>query len=85
MFIDFSSYYGAEVEEFGIIKDSESFCRFLLDKAQVCSVYKIGKVSELSNRRMSYEIIVVCIGRLRLYRVVHLEMITASECPMLHP
>ncbi|XP_008783401.2 bifunctional aspartate aminotransferase and glutamate/aspartate-prephenate aminotransferase-like [Phoenix dactylifera] len=38
LFVDFSSYYGAEVEGFGIIKDSESLCRFLLDKAQVALV-----------------------------------------------
>ncbi|MQL87046.1 hypothetical protein Taro_019591 [Colocasia esculenta] len=38
LFLDFSSYYGSVVEEFGIIKDSESLCRFLLDKAQVALV-----------------------------------------------
>ncbi|KAG1328046.1 putative Bifunctional aspartate aminotransferase and glutamate/aspartate-prephenate aminotransferase [Cocos nucifera] len=38
LFIDFSSYYGTEVEGFGIITDSESLCRFLLDKAQVALV-----------------------------------------------
>jgi bifunctional aspartate aminotransferase and glutamate/aspartate-prephenate aminotransferase len=35
LFIDFSSYYGSEVEGFGTIKDSESLCMFLLEKAQV--------------------------------------------------
>ncbi|KAJ8467337.1 hypothetical protein OPV22_029889 [Ensete ventricosum] len=30
-----SSYYGSEVEGFGIINDSESLCWFLLDKAAV--------------------------------------------------
>ncbi|RWR93036.1 bifunctional aspartate aminotransferase and glutamate/aspartate-prephenate aminotransferase-like protein [Cinnamomum micranthum f. kanehirae] len=35
LFLDFSSYYGAEVDGFGPVKDSESLCRFLLDKAQV--------------------------------------------------
>lgn len=35
LFLDFSSYYGAEAEGFGIIKDSESLCRYLLDKGQV--------------------------------------------------
>lgn len=38
LFVDLSSYYGAEVEGFGIVKDSESLCRFLLDKAQVALV-----------------------------------------------
>ena len=35
MFLDFSSYYGSEVEGFGTIKDSETLCMFLLEKAQV--------------------------------------------------
>jgi aspartate/methionine/tyrosine aminotransferase len=35
LFIDFSSYYGSEVEGFGTIKDSETLCMFLLEKAQV--------------------------------------------------
>ncbi|KAL6338765.1 hypothetical protein AAG906_023915 [Vitis piasezkii] len=34
LFLDFSSYYGAEAEGFGIIENSESLCRYLLDKAQ---------------------------------------------------
>lgn len=38
LFIDFSSYYGAEAEGFGTIKNSESLCRFLLDKGQVAAV-----------------------------------------------
>ncbi|GMP32744.1 hypothetical protein CsSME_00006367 [Camellia sinensis var. sinensis] len=38
LFLDFSSYYGAEAEGFGMIKDSESLCRYLLDKAQVALV-----------------------------------------------
>ncbi|KAF6175729.1 hypothetical protein GIB67_022731 [Kingdonia uniflora] len=38
LFLDFSSYYGSEVEGFGIIKDSESLCRYLLDKGQVALV-----------------------------------------------
>nr|WGT69857.1 Bifunctional aspartate aminotransferase and glutamate/aspartate-prephenate aminotransferase [Crinum x powellii] len=38
LFVDFSSYYGAEVEGFGTIKDSESLCRFLLEKGQVALV-----------------------------------------------
>lgn len=33
--MDFSSYYGSEVEGFGVIEDSESLCRYLLDRAQV--------------------------------------------------
>ncbi|CBI19119.3 hypothetical protein VitviT2T_027172 [Vitis vinifera] len=38
LFLDFSSYYGAEAEGYGIIKDSESLCKYLLDKAQVALV-----------------------------------------------
>ncbi|KAF8405977.1 hypothetical protein HHK36_008057 [Tetracentron sinense] len=38
LFLDFGSYYGAEAEGFGIIKDSESLCRYLLDKALVALV-----------------------------------------------
>ncbi|KAG0469406.1 hypothetical protein HPP92_016106 [Vanilla planifolia] len=38
LFIDFSSYYGTEVEGFGVINNSESLCSFLLDKAQVALV-----------------------------------------------
>ncbi|XP_030496650.2 bifunctional aspartate aminotransferase and glutamate/aspartate-prephenate aminotransferase [Cannabis sativa] len=38
LFIDFSSYYGAEAEGFGRIDDSESLCRYLLDKGQVAAV-----------------------------------------------
>ncbi|XP_058085224.1 bifunctional aspartate aminotransferase and glutamate/aspartate-prephenate aminotransferase [Magnolia sinica] len=38
LFLDFSSYYGSEVDGFGPIKDSESLCRYLLDKGQVALV-----------------------------------------------
>ncbi|KAG5534200.1 hypothetical protein RHGRI_022358 [Rhododendron griersonianum] len=38
IFLDFSSYYGTEAEGFGMIKDSESLCRYLLDKGQVAVV-----------------------------------------------
>ncbi|XP_027365979.1 bifunctional aspartate aminotransferase and glutamate/aspartate-prephenate aminotransferase-like isoform X1 [Abrus precatorius] len=38
LFIDFSSYYGREAEGFGKIEDSESLCRYLLDKGQVALV-----------------------------------------------
>nr|GME21092.1 bifunctional aspartate aminotransferase and glutamate/aspartate-prephenate aminotransferase [Ipomoea batatas] len=38
LFIDFSSYYGVEVAGFGAVTDSESLCRYLLDKAQVALV-----------------------------------------------
>ncbi|XP_062098679.1 bifunctional aspartate aminotransferase and glutamate/aspartate-prephenate aminotransferase-like [Humulus lupulus] len=38
LFLDFSFYYGSEVEEFGKIDDSESFCGYLLEKAQVATV-----------------------------------------------
>ncbi|KAI8558918.1 hypothetical protein RHMOL_Rhmol04G0133500 [Rhododendron molle] len=33
--VSHSSYYGTEAEGFGLIKDSSSLCRYLLDKAQV--------------------------------------------------
>jgi aspartate/glutamate/aspartate-prephenate aminotransferase len=38
LFLDFSAYYGAKAEGFGIINDSESLCRYLLDKGQVALV-----------------------------------------------
>lgn len=38
LFIDFSSYYGKEAEGFGKIENSESLCRYLLDKGQVALV-----------------------------------------------
>ncbi|XP_007048021.2 PREDICTED: bifunctional aspartate aminotransferase and glutamate/aspartate-prephenate aminotransferase [Theobroma cacao] len=38
LFIDFSSYYGIEAEGFGKIENSESLCRYLLDRAQVALV-----------------------------------------------
>ncbi|KAH9295942.1 hypothetical protein KI387_039530, partial [Taxus chinensis] len=38
LFPDFSSYYGIEVEGFGVIDGSESLCRFFLEKAQVAVV-----------------------------------------------
>ncbi|KAF5186315.1 Aminotransferase [Thalictrum thalictroides] len=38
LFLDFSYYYGSEVEGFGVIKDSDSLCRYLLDKGQVAVV-----------------------------------------------
>ncbi|XP_002456709.2 bifunctional aspartate aminotransferase and glutamate/aspartate-prephenate aminotransferase [Sorghum bicolor] len=38
LFIDFSAYYGSEVQGFGTIKNSESLCIFLLEKAQVALV-----------------------------------------------
>uniref|UniRef100_A0A7N0ZSZ0 Bifunctional aspartate aminotransferase and glutamate/aspartate-prephenate aminotransferase n=1 Tax=Kalanchoe fedtschenkoi TaxID=63787 RepID=A0A7N0ZSZ0_KALFE len=38
LFLDFSCYYGADVEGFGKIDSSESLCRYLLDKAQVALV-----------------------------------------------
>lgn len=38
LFVDFSSYYGSEAEGFGIIENSESLCRYLLDKGQVAVV-----------------------------------------------
>ncbi|ONI02144.1 hypothetical protein PRUPE_6G179700 [Prunus persica] len=38
LFIDVSSYYGTEAEGFGKIENSESLCRYLLDKGQVALV-----------------------------------------------
>ncbi|KAE8674223.1 Bifunctional aspartate aminotransferase and glutamate/aspartate-prephenate aminotransferase [Hibiscus syriacus] len=38
LFIDFSSYYGIEAEDFGKIENSESLCRYILEKAQVALV-----------------------------------------------
>lgn len=38
LFIDLSSYYGVEVDGFGTINNSESLCRYLLDKSQVALV-----------------------------------------------
>ncbi|PIA44117.1 hypothetical protein AQUCO_01700022v1 [Aquilegia coerulea] len=38
LFLDFSYYYGSEVEGFGVIEDSDSLCRYLLDKGQVAVV-----------------------------------------------
>ncbi|KAI3784310.1 hypothetical protein L1987_43408 [Smallanthus sonchifolius] len=38
LFLDFSYYYGTEVDGFGLIKDSESLCRYLLEKGQVALV-----------------------------------------------
>ncbi|CAI9780941.1 unnamed protein product [Fraxinus pennsylvanica] len=38
LFLDFSSYFGAQIDGFGAINGSESLCRYLLDKAQVALV-----------------------------------------------
>ncbi|XP_057433793.1 bifunctional aspartate aminotransferase and glutamate/aspartate-prephenate aminotransferase-like [Lotus japonicus] len=38
LFIDFSSYYGREAEGFGTIENSDSLCRYLLDKGLVAVV-----------------------------------------------
>ncbi|KAL6554839.1 hypothetical protein OROGR_006097 [Orobanche gracilis] len=35
LFLDLSSYYGSEIDGFGVISGSESLCRYLLDKAQL--------------------------------------------------
>ncbi|RZB73131.1 Bifunctional aspartate aminotransferase and glutamate/aspartate-prephenate aminotransferase isoform D [Glycine soja] len=37
VFLDFSSYYGREAEGFGVIENSDSLCRYLLDKGLVYS------------------------------------------------
>ncbi|KAG6717367.1 hypothetical protein I3842_04G095400 [Carya illinoinensis] len=38
LFLDFSLYYGTDAEGFGKIENSESLCRYLLDKGQVALV-----------------------------------------------
>ncbi|KAL8110755.1 bifunctional aspartate aminotransferase and glutamate/aspartate-prephenate aminotransferase [Apium graveolens] len=38
LFIDFSCYYGSKADGFGLIQDSESMCRYLLDVGQVALV-----------------------------------------------
>nr|XP_043617946.1 bifunctional aspartate aminotransferase and glutamate/aspartate-prephenate aminotransferase-like [Erigeron canadensis] len=38
LFLDFSYYYGSEVDGFGLIKDSESLCLYFLEKGQVALV-----------------------------------------------
>ncbi|KAF9600751.1 hypothetical protein IFM89_012195 [Coptis chinensis] len=53
LFLDFSSYYGSEVEGFGTIKDSDSLCRYLLDKGQV-AVVPGGASGDDSCIRISY-------------------------------
>ncbi|KAF9600754.1 hypothetical protein IFM89_012198 [Coptis chinensis] len=53
LFLDFSSYYGSEVEGFGTIKDSDSLCRYLLDKGQV-AVVPGGAFGDDSCIRISY-------------------------------
>ncbi|KAJ8765799.1 hypothetical protein K2173_014921 [Erythroxylum novogranatense] len=53
LFIDFSSYYGAKVDGFGLINDSDSLCRYLLDKAQVALVPG-GAFGDDSCIRISY-------------------------------
>lgn len=35
LFVDFSAYYGAEAEGFGLIHDSSSLALYFLDKFQV--------------------------------------------------
>lgn len=41
LFIDFSAYYGSEVEGFGLINDSSSLALYFLDKFQVNFVYQM--------------------------------------------
>lgn len=53
LFIDFSCYYGVEIEGFGAIDSSESLCRYLLDKAQVALVPG-GAFGDDSCIRISY-------------------------------
>ncbi|KAA8530893.1 hypothetical protein F0562_005648 [Nyssa sinensis] len=75
LFLDFSSYYGAEAEDFGLIKDSESLCRYLLDKAQVALVpgdafgddgcIRISYAASLSTLQAAVERIKKALVRLR--------------------
>ena len=39
LFIDFSCYYGSKADGFGLIQDSESLCRYLLDEGQVSYIW----------------------------------------------
>ncbi|KAL3818900.1 hypothetical protein ACJIZ3_004805 [Penstemon smallii] len=49
LFLDFSSYYGSKVDDFGVINGSESLCRYLLDKAQVRNPYMFTMKFEFTN------------------------------------
>uniref|UniRef100_A0A2P2IMV6 Bifunctional aspartate aminotransferase and glutamate/aspartate-prephenate aminotransferase n=1 Tax=Rhizophora mucronata TaxID=61149 RepID=A0A2P2IMV6_RHIMU len=53
LFVDCSSYYGAVVDGLGIINDSDSLCRYLLDEAQVALVPG-GAFGDDSCIRISY-------------------------------
>ncbi|PON65288.1 Glycine dehydrogenase (decarboxylating) [Parasponia andersonii] len=65
LFLDVSFYYGTEAEDFGRIEDSESFCRYLLDKAQVAAVpgsafgddkgFRISYASSLTSLQAAFE------------------------------
>jgi aspartate/methionine/tyrosine aminotransferase len=58
LFLDFSSYYGSEVEGFGTIKDSESLCMFLLEKAEVSKDYSVILIASAWNMR-SFTVLVL--------------------------
>ncbi|KAK1378513.1 hypothetical protein POM88_025257 [Heracleum sosnowskyi] len=42
LFIDFSCYYGSKADGFGLIQDSESLCRYLLDEGQDIVIASTG-------------------------------------------
>ncbi|KAK9272053.1 hypothetical protein L1049_002422 [Liquidambar formosana] len=75
LLVDFSSYYGAEAEGFGIIQNSESLSRYLLDKAQVAlvpgdasgddSCVRISYAASLSDLQVAMERIKKAITPLR--------------------
>lgn len=75
LFLDFSSYYGTEVKGFGVINNSESLCRFLLDKGQVALVpgdafgddkcIRISYAASLSTLEAAFEKIKEAIALLR--------------------
>ncbi|KAK9271856.1 hypothetical protein L1049_002221 [Liquidambar formosana] len=75
LLVDFSSYYGAEAEGFGIIQNSESLSRYLLDRAQVAlvpgdasgddSCVRISYAASLSNLQVAMERIKKAITPLR--------------------
>ncbi|KAI5669926.1 hypothetical protein M9H77_19779 [Catharanthus roseus] len=75
LFLDFSYYYGAEVDGFGVINGSEALCRYLLDNAQVALVpgdafgddtcIRISYAAALSTLQAAVERIKKCLITLR--------------------
>ncbi|XP_010555356.1 PREDICTED: bifunctional aspartate aminotransferase and glutamate/aspartate-prephenate aminotransferase [Tarenaya hassleriana] len=81
LFVDFSSYYGAEAEGFGVINNSESLCLYFLDKAQVAMVpgdafgddscIRISYATSLNNLQAAVERIKKALLPLRATASVH--------------